>query len=143
MKVAEWIAGHPGLPVTVAPEATLDELVERLVETPGVRDLYVVEGGRVIGHLSHRRLAHLLLAEHRPVHTRRQLMERVVGGTARELMNVHFPHVPPEEALVNVLHRALELDVEDLAVVDADHRLLGRVNLSAVLRDYRGLLEEG
>ena len=43
-----------------------------------VRDLCIVtETGSIAGHLSHKKHAHLLLAEHRLVHTRRQLIERV------------------------------------------------------------------
>jgi CBS domain-containing protein len=137
MKVSEWIARHPGRPVTVAPDATLEEMVDCLLDQPGVREIYVEEGGRLVGRLSHRRLVQLLLAEHQPVHTRRQLMERVAGGAARDLMDVHFPFVPPEEGLGNVLHRQMARDIEDMPVIAAEGTLVGRVNLREVIRAYR------
>lgn len=135
MKVSEWIRHHRGAVITVSPELSLQELLERLLHEPCLRDLYVVEDGdKLIGHVSHKRIAHLILAPHRPVHTRREIMERVAGGSARELMQTEFPSAHPDEDLDSVLHRQLEHDVEDMPVVGDDGTLLGAVNLSAVLR---------
>lgn len=135
MNVAEWIEAHPGSAITVPPDLGLDELLDRLLREPCLRDLYVVDGnGRVLGHISHQRLAHLVLARHRSVHTRRQIMERVAGGSARELMRSDFPSSRPDEELDSVLHRQLEHDVEDMPVLAPDGTLLGAVNLSEVLR---------
>ena len=138
MKVSKWIRQCPGQVVTVSPDWRLEEIVDRLLQQSGLRDVYVVaDDGRVLGHLSHRRLARLLLAEHRPVHSRRQIMERVAGGAAHELMESHFPSAHPDEELEDVLHRLLENDMEDMAVVDDLGVLVGAVNLTAVLRGMR------
>jgi len=138
MKVSEWIAANPGAAPTVAPDASLAAIIEELLRRPGARDVYVVsEEGRVIGHLSHKRLIRSVLAEHHPWPTRRQLMDKVAGGPARELMNSHFPTASPDEKLDNVLHRQLEHDIEDLVVVDSDGVLLGAVSLTAVLEALR------
>ena len=86
MKVSEWIAANPGAAPTVASDASLAAIIEELLRRPGARDVYVVsDEGRVIGHLSHKRLIRTVLAEHHPWPTRRQLMEKVAGGPAREL----------------------------------------------------------
>ena len=138
MKVSKWIRQCPGQVVTVSPDWMLEEIVDRLLQQSGLRDVYVVaDDGRVLGHLSHRRLARLLLVEHRPVHSRRQIMERVAGGAAHELMESHFPSAHPDEELEDVLHRLLENDMEDMAVVDDLGVLVGAVNLTAVLRGMR------
>lgn len=138
MKVHEWIAANPGTALTVVPDASLPAIIDELLREPGLRDVYVVsEEGQVIGHLSHERLIRTVLAEHRPRHTRRQLMEKVAGGPARELMNAHFPTAAPDEELDNVLHRQLDHDIEDMVVVDSDGLLIGAVSLTAVLRALR------
>ena len=64
-------------------------------------------------------------------------VERVAGGTARELMQADFPSSRPDEELDMVLHRQLEHDIEDMPVLAADGTLLGAVNLSEVLRAVR------
>ena len=138
MKVSDWIDAHPGAAPTVAPDASLVTMIEELLRRPGARDVYVVsEEGRVIGHLSYKRLIRSVLAEHHRWPTRRQLMEKVAGGPARELMNSHFPTASPDEKLDNVLHRQLEHDIEDMVVVDSDGVLLGAVSLTAVLAALR------
>ena len=143
MTVGEWIAGTPGTVITVAPDACLDEIIDRLLAEPCLRDVHVLsEDGRVIGHLSHRRLVRLALVEHRPGHTRRQLLDRVSCGCARELMDVDFVCAHPNERLDEVLHRQIEQDVEDMPVIDDSGRLLGAVNITAVLRSVcRGELD--
>jgi CBS domain-containing protein len=116
----------------------LEEAVDRALAGLRLRDLYVTgRDGEVRGRLSHARLAHLVLAEHRPVGSRRELFERVAGGNAGDLMETHFPHARPDEDLDDVLHRQLHDDVEDMPVLDARGKLLGTVNLTAVLRAAR------
>jgi len=138
MKVREWIRHYPGRAVTVPADWMLEQIIDRLVQEAGLRDVYVIAtDGQILGHISHRRLAQLLLAEHRPVHSRRQIMERVAGGTAREFMEPHFVHAHPDEELENVLHRQLERDIEDMPVIDEFGVLLGAVNLTEVLRRVR------
>jgi len=138
MTVGQWMTQHPGRAVTVHREAELDEVVERMLEQAGVRDVYVVAGRTILGHISHRKIVHLLLAEHRREHTRRQIMERIAGGAAQDFMDPHFASARPEEELDNVLDRMLEHDVEDLPVLD-DHKLLvGTIGLTTVLQAKAG-----
>lgn len=144
MKVKDWIQAHPGTALSVTPDASLDEVLDRLLAEPCLRDVWIVDdAGRVVGHLSHQRLAQLALGAHRRHRTRRQLMEQVAGGAARELMTEHFPHASPEEELDDVLHRQIEHGVEDMPVLDSAGVLLGAVNLTAVLRETRRAARSG
>ncbi|MBU1140758.1 MAG: hypothetical protein KKA76_17430 [Proteobacteria bacterium] len=138
MKVSEWISRFPGHIVTIHPEDSLEQVVDQLLAGPCVQDIYVVSGADlVLGHLSHKRLASLLLAEHRPIHTRRQIMERVVLGPAEELMEGEFVFARPDEELDDVLCRFVDHDLQDMVVLDAQGVLAGGINLNTVLLEIR------
>lgn len=138
MKVGRWIERFPGAAITVAADTPLASVLDAMLAQTGRRDAYVLAAdGRVAGHLGFRRLAELFLAEHRPENTRRQLMERIAGGVASDFMSAQFSYARQDEDLYDVLHRQLEHRVEDLPVLGADGRLLGTVNLSAVLAEFR------
>jgi CBS-domain-containing membrane protein len=137
MNVSDWLAKHEHVIVTVTKDTSLRDVISRLLEEPCLRDVYVTaEDGHLVGHISHKRLAEYLLAEHRPSHTRRQLMERVAGGTAGDFMNSFLVSALPDEQLDDVLNRQLEMELEDMPVIDVDGRVLGAVNLTHVLREY-------
>lgn len=136
MKISEWISRHPGQAISVTPDCSLNDAMDRMLMEECLRDVYVVsDDGQLIGHLSHKKLANLILAEHQPVHTRRQLIMRRTGGSAQELMDTEFTFARPEEELDNVLHWQLEHDVEDMPVINEDGILLGIINLRVVLRE--------
>ena len=144
MKVSEWLASHDSVIVTVHADSPLARVAERLLAETCLRDVYVVdENGRLVGHISHKRLAEYVLAEHRPAHTRRQLMERVAGGAAGDFMNATFASASPDEEIDEVLHRQLEHEIEDMPVIDAKGVLLGAVNLTAVLEAFMDSGKEG
>ena len=137
MKVSQWLDKHADRIVTVPPTAALPEVMSRLLEEPCLRDIYVADkDGQLIGHISHRRLAEHVLAEARPTHTRRQLMERVAVGTAADFMNSVLATASPDEALDEVLDRQLEMELEDMPVLDDDGHVLGAINLTHVLRHF-------
>jgi CBS-domain-containing membrane protein len=137
MKVSEWLTEHPDMIVTVPADTTLAATLARLLEESCLRDVYVTgSDGRIVGHISHRRIAEHVLAEHRRAHTRRQLMERVAEGTAADFMNSAFATASPDEELDNVLSRQLEMELEDMPVVDRDGSIAGAINLTHVLRHY-------
>lgn len=136
-RIGDWIERHPGMPVMVVAGATLDALIDRVV-TQHCRDIYIADDdGRIAGHISHARLARILLAEHRPMHSRRQLVERVAGGSAADLMDTHFVQAHPEESLDVAIYRQLDHDIEDMPVIDDDGVVRGTINLTEVLRAVR------
>lgn len=138
MNVLDWINKHPRSIVTVSVEATIQAAAERMLQEPCVRDVFVInDEGKVVGHLSHIRLAKNILIEHRPVHTRRQLMERVAGGNVSELMDPELYFAHADEQLDEVLSRQLSKQLEDMPVIDQDGKLIGAINISDVLREWQ------
>ncbi len=134
MKVSDWLHKHPIQAGVVQEDWSLEQIMEKLLSNSRLKDLYVVDAkNRVIGHLSYKKLARLVLAEHHTVHTRRQIMERITPGSAAELMEAHFVKASPDENLNEILHRQLEHWVEDLPVINQQEELLGVINLSDVL----------
>ena len=122
--------------MTIHPKSSLEKTLDQMLSGVCVQDVYVVsDDGMILGHLSHKRLAGLLLVEHRPIHTRRQLMERVVVGVAEEIMSGEFVFARPDEELDDVLHRFVEHDLQDMPVLDTQGFLVGGINLNTVLRE--------
>jgi CBS-domain-containing membrane protein len=142
MKVADWIAEHPQPLVTVSTDCMIDQLLEQMLAKPCQRDLYVRDKeGRLHGHISYRRLAHLLLSEHRPSQSLRQMVEQVTGGSAKEIMSAQFPSARPGEELDDVIHRQLDSGIEQMPVIDETGNPVGVVNLTDVLMAARSELE--
>ena len=134
MKVSDWLSQHPIKAGIVQEGWSLEQIMEKLLGNSRLKDLYVLNSNKqVIGHLGYKKLAKLVLAEHCVQHTRNQLLERVVPGSAVELMEVHFTRAKPDESLDEVIHRQLDHWVEDLPVVNQQGELMGVINLSNIL----------
>ncbi len=134
MKVSEWLKQHPTKAGIIHEDWELEQIMEKLLSDARLVDLYVLnDQDQVIGHLSYKKLAKLVLAEHCHSHTRSQILERVLGGSAVELMETHFASAGPEEELHEVLYRQLDHWVEDLPVIDDQGRLQGVINLTDIL----------
>ena len=135
MTAAEWIACHPSHIVTTPAGSSVEEVIELMAGQPGLRDLYVVSGPEILGHISIRVLAAMVLAEHRPRHTRSQILARVTSGSElRDLMDVRFVSARVGEELDDVLNRQFEHGIEDMPVLDDEGRLVGGINLTEVLQ---------
>ncbi len=134
MKVSHWLSTHPTHEGVVGEDWSLEQIMQKLLGNSRLNDLYVIDANKVvIGHLSYKKLAKLVLAEHCRCHTRSQLLERVVSGNAVELMEIHFASAKPDEDLYEILFRQLDHWVEDLPIINQQGRLIGVINLSDVL----------
>lgn len=134
MKVSDWLRKHPTHAGIVQEHWSLEQVMEKLLGNSRLNDLYVIDSKNVVvGHLSYKKLAKLVLAEHCNYHTRSQILERITGGTAAELMEIHFATASPDEELAEILFRQLDHWVEDLPVVNSAGEFLGVINLSDVL----------
>lgn len=135
MTVAEWIKHHPRHVVTAPVSSSVREVVELMSGQPGLRDVYVVSGPEILGHISIQSLASIVLAEHRSRHTRHQIMARVtMGSDLRDLMDARFASARIDEELDDVLDRQFDHGVEDMPVLDDAGRMRGSINLTEVLR---------
>jgi CBS-domain-containing membrane protein len=138
MIVNDWLREHPRQPITVSTDSSIEDALDKMLAEPCVRDIYIIDSrGKLSGHLSHTRLAKCLLIEQRPVHTRRQLMERVAGGTVSEYMDPEIYLARSDEPLDEVISRQLTKQLEDMPIVDNTGALLGAINISDVLREWR------
>jgi len=134
MKVSDWLLKHPTHAGIVHEDWSLEQIMQKLLSNSRLNDLYVIDdNNRVIGHLSYKKLAKLVLAEHCHYHTRSQILERVAAGSASELMEVHFATASADENIDEIIFRQLDHWVEDLPVINEKGELLGVINLSDVL----------
>lgn len=135
MRVAAWIAEHPGLPTTIQVNSSLKDILSTMLEAPFPRDVYVVsDKNQLVGHLSLKKIALQLLPKYQSTHTRRQMIHRIAGGTVRELMNAEFAYATADEELEDIFDLLIERDIEELPVIDEKRALIGLVQLFTVLK---------
>lgn len=142
MKISEWLKAYPVKALTVSGECSLEDAARILLDAPEGRDLFVLDAeGQVIGHLGFWHVATLLLAELRPTHSLRQLIERITIGTVADHMDDNVMCVGVDEEIEELLfqhdlfQQHIERRVEDIPAVDEQNRLLGVIRLSDLLRD--------
>jgi len=142
MKISEWLKTHPAKALTIAGESSLQDAARLLLDDPEGRDLFVLDAdGKVCGHLGFWHVATLLLAELRPTLSLRELIERITLGTVADHMDDQVMCAGVDEDIDDILYQHdlfqqhLERRVEDIPVVDEQHRLLGVVRLTDLLRD--------
>lgn len=142
MKASEWLKIHPVKALTISGESSLQDAARMLLDDPEGRDLFVLDAeGQISGHLGFWHVATLLLGELRPTHSLREVIERITLGNVAEHMDDRVLCVGVDEDIDDILHKHdlfqqhVERRVEDIPVVDEQHRLLGVVRLSDLLRD--------
>src|SRR5690554_1620042 len=150
MKTSEWLEKHPVRVLTIAADCSLQDAARLLLNDPEGRDLFVLGGeGKICGHLGFWHVATLLLAELRPSHSIREMIERITLGTVADHMSDHVMCVGGNEEVDDILYKhdlfqqPAERRVEDIPVVDEQHRLLGVIRLSDLLRDAVGRIDAG
>ncbi|MTI62477.1 CBS domain-containing protein [Methylophaga sp.] len=134
LSVTEWLQKHPAMLVSVSPDTDILDIVRAMLAHES-RDAYVIENGRVRGHLSFNKLVNHLFSHDRPVHSHRQLFARVSAATAEELMDPHFAYCREDEQINQILHRQLQCDVSDLVVLATDNTPIGVIKLTEVVRE--------
>lgn len=123
--------------ITVNLDDSLEQIVEQVITHPVVNDIYVLDRNlRPVGHISKLRLGRIFLAEHRLTISRRQLLERVVGGSASEIMSASFPTAHVDEYLIDIIHKQIEHGLIDMAVVDNDGKFIATISLNNILKYY-------
>ncbi len=135
--VESWLRASPRAVAVVDASADLAAMLARLGDAD-VRDLWVVDaGGRYRGHVGLHALARIVLAEHRPVRSRRSLVDRSASALAGDLADAHVRPARLDEAIDAVIHRMLADRLESLAVVDGEGRVIGEVGLVDLIAGAR------
>lgn len=134
LTVGQWLQQHQHGLVVVRPDTALPDIVKALLASDS-RDAYVVDKGKVLGHLGFNKLVNHLFSPERPVHSHRQLFAQVTTATAAELMDPHFTYCREDEPVNQVLHRQLQSDITDLIVLATDNAPLGVVRLTELVRE--------
>jgi CBS-domain-containing membrane protein/nucleotide-binding universal stress UspA family protein len=136
---------------TVSPDASLSEVVERLLATPLRRVVVVDEARRVLGII----VDNDLLARVRramPSRAWSALLGRLARGSAEPLdlagraadvMERQVYTVPEDAALADVLRTMLEHRVKRVVVTDAQGRLVGMVDRATLLDTISLALQDG
>ncbi|SCZ84708.1 CBS domain-containing protein [Nitrosomonas mobilis] len=142
MKTSEWLKAHPAKALTVTGDCSLKHAARLLLDDPEGRDLFVLDTeGKVRGHLGFWHVATLLLAKLHPTLSLRELIERITIGTVADHMDDQVMCAGTDEDIDDILYQHdlfqqhLDRRVEDIPVVDGQHRLLGVIRLSDLLRE--------
>lgn len=142
MKIKEWLNIYPVQALTVPGECSLEDAARTLLDDPEGRDIFVLDAeGQLCGHMGFWHVATLLLAELRPTHSLRQLIERITIGTVADHMDDQVMCVGIDEDIEDLLYQHdlfqlhVERRIENIPVVDEQRRLLGVIRLSDLLRD--------
>lgn len=138
MNVGEWVAREPGRELAVDPEADLESMLEAYLDNECIRDVFVVDADRrVLGWISGRRLARLVLGDYSHRQSPRELRERLGDTRAKRVMDPHFVSASPGESIEHVVARLVDGPQDDLPVLDEDGRLVGVIHLRALLARVR------
>jgi len=127
---------------TVDPEATLDEVLAKIVATPLRRVVVIDESQRVLGIIVDADLL-LKIGVHERASLFRALLQRLslvsaepvkTAERAADLMSTETFAVSEDTALAEVLRIMLEKHVKRLVVTDAENHLLGMVDRRSLLQ---------
>jgi CBS domain-containing protein len=119
----------------ISEQATVEEAIDRMVQFPHSRLLYVVDGQRrLIGTVSLGNLVrHFFSHSHEPEVHPRSLLSMITTETVRDMM-ARRPVVATEaEDVESVLKKMVEKNLAEIAVVDEEERLIADVTMIDLL----------
>lgn len=141
MKASEWLKVYPVKAKTVSEESSLVDAARLLLDGTEGRDLFVLNAeGVVCGHLCFWHVATLLMPELRPTSSLREMIERVTLGCVADHMSDQVICAEADEDIDEIFYERdlfqqdRERRAEEIPVVDQQHRLLGVIRLSDLLR---------
>lgn len=126
----------------VAAEQRLNVALARLLATPERRLLVVDEAGRLVGQLSDIAALAGLSGAERASFLQALQLEQAPAANSLPGMERGFttlierdpPQIAPQASLLEATRRLIELEVEQLAVVDDERRLLGIIARGGLIR---------
>lgn len=128
----------------VSKDATVAEVVEILIQDRATHEVYVVDGeGHFRGAIPLRRLAHHVFLRQVPDKTSAtDLLEMISVETADDLRLQEPIFVHDEDTFEQLLNVMFTFDVNEIAVVDANERIVGSLNMMDLVQAwYEGRLD--
>ena len=121
---------------TVERSAPFEEILEAITRFTRSQMIYVVdEKGRLAGTLSLDTIVRHSFFEHLELDVDPwRIMRQITEERAEELMRRKNLTARPEEEVQKVLHRMIEAEFREIAVVDGSGRLLGDVTMVDIIR---------
>jgi len=122
----------------VSKEATVGEVVEKLIVDRATREVYVLDDeGHCFGVITLRRLAHhAFLREVPDKSSATDLLERISVENAGDLCLREPIFVHEEDALEQLLNVMFRFEINEIAVVDAEELIVGSINLMDILQAW-------
>lgn len=135
MKIKKWVEQHPTAQIQFHLDDSMETVVDKAIAHPVQSDFYVLDEHQVVvGYLSLNKIATILLAAHHPTQTRREILDRVAVGLAKDVMTKHFSYCRIDEDIDDVLHRFTEHNIRALPILDNENKLLGYIDLINILQ---------
>ena len=125
----------------IGPDQLLDELLAKIVEDPRTRHVYVLDrDGVLVGSVRlNTVLKHLfpLITSASPGHERLlDVLTSFEASTVRDIMNVDPAFVHEGTTVAETVKLMIGEQVNELPVVDNQHRVMGEVNFLEVINAY-------
>ena len=137
VKITDVLKALKGRAIPIIPqESSVEEAIETIAHFPHSRLLYVVDGEeKFIGTISLGNLVrHFFSRSHEPQIHPRSLISMITTETAKDIMETHPIFATGEEDVELVLKRMVEKNVQEIAVLDGENRLIGDVTMIDLLQ---------
>jgi len=135
LKVKDLLPISTTTPSVVKAHATLREVVEKILEDPGTREVYVLDDENCLyGVITLRRLARRVFSEEVPDFVSPMAMLQLISDKTAIDFALHKPtFVHKEDPLNTLLSVMFRYDLNEIPVVDDHRRIVGNLNMLEVL----------
>jgi len=141
--VCKWISLKPA---AVSPETPIEKVIEKVVEDPTTRSVYVVANGKLMGviPISHlMRITAFKFSGILPEHD--ELKKHIKSISANTAADVMLPplQVHLEDALEDALKLMIDNNVQELPIVDNAGNIIGDLNSLEILMGFWEMKKDG
>lgn len=126
-------------PTVVSTMATIPELVARMIEDPGSREIYVIDAdGRYLGVVTAQRLAHVVFSHRLPISgSPIELLDLLSSETADHMLIRESISIHEDEALTRAIDLMFESGLIEIPVLNDDRTIVGNINLLDILAAWK------
>lgn len=122
--------------VTVSPDMSIPDLVNKFVREPTIRHVYVVnDQGEIRGMISRKRSFQTIFIHYMKATIRLSKMSQLLTAEkAEDIMQTHITKVSPEDTVIKVIKSMMEHDLNEVPVVGPANKFLGAVNALQIFK---------